>query len=99
MKTKIALSAAAAALVLAGCATIGSGETGQQTTRRYVLADNSVLLVDPDGRMRMFDIYQQPIYMKDGVAMTTKDNEVIVMKENVIWKSVRTKGTVGPRGG
>lgn len=97
MKTKFAIAAILIA-VLAGCATTVPGVVGDQTTRRYVLADNHTLVVDGDGRMRMFDVYGEPVLMKDGVPMKLKDDTVIVMKENVIWKALRTKGTLGPRG-
>jgi hypothetical protein len=35
--------------------------------------------------------------MKDGVAMELQDGTVITMKENIVWKTLRTRGTFNPR--
>jgi hypothetical protein len=97
MKAKIVV-VAMVGILAAGCATVVPSESAGPKPGRYALADNGTLVVDADGRMRMFDIYGQPVYMKDGEPMRLKDNTVVVMKENVIWKALRTKGTPGPRG-
>lgn len=94
-KTKVA--ALIAALALSGCASVGQTPSGDQIQKRYELKDGSTLIVDADGRMRMFNLYGDPLYMKDGVAMELKDGTVIAMKENVIWKTLRTRGTLNPR--
>jgi hypothetical protein len=97
MRSKMKLAALIAALALAGCASVGQTLSGDQNPKRYELKDNSILIVDANGRMRMFNLYGDPLYMKDGVAMELKDGTVISMKENVIWKQLRTRGTLGPR--
>jgi hypothetical protein len=97
MNSKIKSAALVAALVLAGCASVGQSLSGDQTPKRYELKDGSVLIVDANGRMRMFNLYGEPLYMKDGVAMELKDGTVVSMKENVIWKQLRTRGSLGPR--
>ena len=93
MRSKIKLAALIAALALTGCASVGQVES----QKRHELKDGSILIVDANGGMRMFNLNGDPLYMKDGVAMELKDGTVISMKENVIWKQLRTRGTLGPR--
>ena len=95
LKTKIAILIVA--LALTGCASVGQPHAGIQDSKRYELSDGSVLIVDANGRMRMFNVYGDPLYMKDGVAMELKDGTIVAMKENVIWKQLRTRGTLNPR--
>ncbi len=83
----------ATVLALSSCASV----PGDATTQRYVLKDGNVLLIDPDGGMRMFDSHRDPVMMKDGVPMELADGTSILMKENVIWKSTRTRGALGPK--
>lgn len=97
MHSKMKIAALIAALALTGCASVGQTVSGDQSPKRYELKDGSVLIVDSNGRMRMFNVYGEPLYMKDGVAMELKDGAVISMKENVIWKQLRTRGSLGPR--
>ncbi len=97
MFAKAKVAALIAALGLSGCASVGQTLSGDQIQKRYELNDGSTLIVDADGRMRMFNLYGDPLYMKDGVAMKLKDGTVIAMKENVIWKTLRTRGTLNPR--
>ena len=97
MFPKMKAAAVMAALALTGCASVGSSLSGDQIQKRYELKDGSILIVDTNGRMRMFDLYGDPIYMKDGVAMELKDGTMITMKENVIWMQLRTRGTLNPR--
>jgi len=95
LKTKIGILIVA--LALTGCASVGQPLAGQQDSKRYELSDGSVLIVDANGRMRMFNVYGDPLYMKDGIAMELKDGTIVAMKENVIWKQLRTRGTLNPR--
>ena len=95
LRTKIA--ALIAALALTGCASVGQPLAGEKESKRYELSDGSVLIVDANGRMRMFNVYGDPLYMKDGIAMELKDGTIVAMKENVIWKQLRTRGTLNPR--
>lgn len=97
MFAKIKVAALIAALGLSGCASVGQTLSADQIQKRYEVKDGSTLIVDADGRMRMFNLYGDPLYMKDGVAMELKDGTVIAMKENVIWKTLRTRGTLNPR--
>jgi hypothetical protein len=95
LKTKITILILA--LALTGCASVGQLLADKQDSKRYELSDGSVLIVDANGRMRMFNVYGDPLYMKDGVAMELKDGTIVAMKENVIWKQLRTRGTLNPR--
>lgn len=97
MHSKMKIAALIAALTLTGCASVGQTLSGDQSAKRYELKDGSILLVDANGRMRMFNLYGDPLYMKDGVEMELRDGTVISMKENVIWKQLRTRGSLGPR--
>ena len=97
MSSRTAITTFVAALALTGCASVGQTLAGDQNQKRHELKDGTVLVVDADGRMRMFNAYGDPLFMKDGVAMERKDGMVIVMKENVIWQQLRTRGTLGPR--
>ena len=85
------------AAALTGCASVGQPLAEKQDSKRYELNDGSVLIVDANGQMRMFNVYGDPLYMKDGVAMELKDGTIVTMKENVIWKQLRTRGTLSPR--
>ena len=98
MFPKMKIAALITALALSGCASVGQTLSGDQNQKRHELKDGSILIVDANGRMRMFNLYGDPLYMKDGVAMELKDGTVIAMKENVIWKQLRTRGTLNPRG-
>jgi hypothetical protein len=93
MKTVVLI----ASLALTGCASVGQPLAGKQDSRRYELNDGSVLIVDANDQMRMFNFYGDPLYMKDSVAMELKDGTIVTMKENVIWKQLRTRGTLTPR--
>jgi hypothetical protein len=95
LKTKIAILIVA--LALTGCTSVGQLLADKQDSKRYELSDGSVLIVDANGRMRMFNVYGDPLYMKDGVAMELKDGTIVAMKEDVIWKQLRTRGTLNPR--
>lgn len=97
MFPKMKVAALIAALALSGCASVGQTLSGDQNSKRYELKNGAILIIDADGRMRMFNLYGDPLYMKDGVAMELKDGTVISMKENVIWKELRTRGTLNPR--
>lgn len=93
MKTAVLITA----LALTGCASVGQPFAEKQESKRYEVNDGSVLIVDANGQMRMFNVYGAPLYMKDGVAMELKDGTIVTMKENVIWKQLRTRGTLSPR--
>ena len=54
MKPLNAVVAVVAGLVVAGCATGGQSASGNQLSQRYALEDGNTLVVDADGRMRMF---------------------------------------------
>jgi hypothetical protein len=97
MKPKIIAIALIASLAVAACATGGQNTSEGQTSQRYVLKDGNTLSVDADGRMRMFAPDGDRVYMKDGVAMELQDGTVITMKENIVWKTLRTRGTFNPR--
>jgi len=96
MKPNVVVAALAVSLALVGCASTRPQFAGKQSQQSYALKDGATLVVDADGRMRMFDVYGRPVYMKDGVGMETKDGIVIVMKENVVWRTLRTRGTLNP---
>jgi len=97
MKPMNALVAIVVVLAVAGCATGGQNAPASQPSQRYVLKDGNTLVVDPDGRMRMFAADGDRVYMKDGVAMELQDGTVVLMKENVVWKTLRTRGTFNPK--
>lgn len=97
VNSRMKIPALIAALALTGCASVGQTLSGDQGPKRHELKDGSVLVVDANSRMRMFDIYGEPLYMKDGVAMELKDGTVIVMKESIVWQQLRTRGSLGPR--
>jgi hypothetical protein len=98
MLPKTRIVALIAALASSGCASVVQTLSGDRHQQRYELKDGSILIVDADGRMRMFNPYGDRLLMKDGVAMELKDGSIIAMKENVIWKQLRTRGTLSPRG-
>ena len=98
MFSKTTIAALIAAVALTGCASVGQPFSGDEKSQRYELKDGSILIVDADGRMRMFNLSGSPLYMKDGVAMDLKDGTVIAMKENAIWKELRIRRTLSPRG-
>lgn len=97
MISKIRYAVLIALVALTGCASVGQPLAGKQDSKRYELNDGSILIVDANGQMRMFNVYGAPLYMKDGVAMELKDGTIVAMKENAIWKRLRTRGTLSPR--
>lgn len=84
-------------MLLAGCASFAPESSPVALQARHELKDGSILIVDAVGRMRMFNVHGDPIFMKEGTPMELRDGSVIVMKENVIWKTLRTRGTLSPR--
>lgn len=97
MKPQVIAIALIASLALAACATGGQNTSDRQASQRYVLKVGTTLYVDADGRMRMFAPDGDRVYMKDGVAMELQDGTVVTMKENIVWKTLRTRGTLNPR--
>lgn len=97
MKPQVLAIALIASLAVAACATGGQSASESQTPQRLVLKDGNTLYVDADGRMRMFAPDGDRVYMKDGAAMELQDGAVITMKENIVWKTLRTRGTFNPR--
>ncbi len=95
MKPQVIAIALIASLALAACATGGQNGSGSQ---RYVLKDGNTLYVHTNGQMRMFAPDGDRVYMKSGVPMELQDGTVIVMKEDALWKTLRTRGTLNPRG-
>jgi hypothetical protein len=93
MKPQVMAFVLITSLALAACATGGQSGSESNTSQRHVLKDGNTLLVDADGRMRMFAPDGDRVYMKDGVAMELQDGTVITMKENIVWKTLRTRGT------
>ena len=51
-----------------------------------LLKDGSTLIVNKYGKMRMFDGEGQPIRMKDGVEMELDNGDLIMMKNNLLWR-------------
>lgn len=86
-----------AAAVFSGCAQLGAAPGASRAATSYELKDGSTLTINADGRMRMFDVYGRPLYMSDGVPMVLKDGSVVVMKEDILWKTLRIRGTLNPR--
>lgn len=84
----------AGAIGLGGCATL-AGTDGKSES--FALKDGSTLFVAANGTMRMFAADGSKIHMKDGVAMETSDGKVISMREDVLWKTLRTRGTLSPK--
>lgn len=63
----------------------------------YALKDGNTLSVATNGWMRMFSSSGSHVYMKDGVAMETREGQVIVMKEDLNWRDLRRFGTLNPK--
>ena len=97
MSPRSIFATVAVILALAGCAFAGPWPSEHQNQQRYTLKDGSTLVVDADGLMRMFDVYGKPLYMKGGVAMEWKDGTIIAMREDILWRTLRTRGTLNPR--
>jgi hypothetical protein len=55
-----------ALLAWTGCASVGQPLAGKQDSKRYELKDGSVLIVDANGRMRMFNVDAGPISVRIG---------------------------------
>ena len=84
----------AGAVGLGGCAALAGPDVPPE---RYTLKDGTTLFVDANGTMRMFSADGSTIHMRDGVPMETADGKVIAMRENVLWKELRTRGTLSPK--
>ena len=75
-----------AALVMALGLAAGPLVHAQQDVKEIALKDGSTLLVFKDGKMSMRDARGRVHGMKDGVAMETKNGQVIMMKGNEVWR-------------
>lgn len=63
----------------------------QEGEKKIPLKDGSTLVVFKDGKMSMRDKNGRNVGMKEGVAMETKDGQVIMMKGNEIWRKTTTE--------
>ena len=97
MLPKTTTLALIAALAVGGCASVATTPLPAQKQGSYELKDGSVLVVDANGRMRMYDLYRRPLFMKDGVPMELKDGTVVTMQESAMWRALRIRGTLNPR--
>lgn len=61
------------------------------------LKDGSTVYINAKGEMTMRDSAGHKLFMKEGEPMEAKDGSIFMMKENVIWKKWRQKGTLNPK--
>jgi len=54
--------------------------------QKFELKDGSTVYVLKDGKMAMENKHGQPLSMKDGHIMETKDGQKVMMKGNEFWR-------------
>lgn len=75
------------ALAIAAALTAGgTALAAQDDAREIPLKDSTTLVIFKDGKMSMRDARGRPHAMKDGMRMETKDGQVIMMKDNEVWR-------------
>ena len=72
-----------------------AGDTGKKV-EAFKLKDGSAVTVFENGVMKMTDSQGKFFTMKDGEQMETADGQVIMMKEGILWKQIRIRGTLHP---
>ena len=60
------------------------------------LKDGSKIVIEKSGTMAHYDAAGKRVIMRDGVIMETKDGSKLMMKNNEIWKTISTHGTLKP---
>ena len=60
-KMKTAALITVVALTGSGCASVGQPLAEKQDSKRYEVNDGSVVIVDANGQMRMFNVYGAPL--------------------------------------
>ena len=69
------------------------------TTAAYfkqAMPDGGKIVIEKNGTMAHFDAAGKRVIMRDGVAMEAKDGSKLMMKNNEIWKTISTHGTLKP---
>ena len=79
-------------LALAGAAFAADMPAGQVIE----LKDGGKIVIDKQGTMVHLDAAGNRVRMKDGRVMEAKDGSKLMMKNNVIWKTITEHGTLKP---
>ena len=83
-----------AALLLAFASATFAAEPVQGQT--IDLKDGGKITIEKNGTMAHFDAAGKRVIMRDGVIMEAKDGSKLMMKNNEIWKTISTHGTLKP---
>jgi hypothetical protein len=83
-----------AAILAAAC--IAFPAYAQDAATTIELKDGGKVIVDKDGKTYHADAKGKRVRMKDGVVMEGKDGAKYLMKNDVLWKDITTKGTLAP---
>ena len=60
------------------------------------LKDGGKIVIEKNGTMAHLDAAGKRVIMRDGVIMEGKDGSKLMMKNNEIWKTISTHGTLKP---
>ena len=82
------------ALLLAFAASTFAADAVKEQT--IELKDGGKIVVEKSGTMAHYDAAGKRVIMRDGVIMEAKDGSKLMMKNNEIWKTISTHGTLKP---
>ena len=60
------------------------------------LRDRGKIIIEKNGTMAHFDAAGKRVVMREDVIMEAKDGSKVIMKNNEIWKTISTHGTLKP---
>jgi hypothetical protein len=81
-------------VLLAFAASAFAADAAKEQT--FELKDRGKVVIEKSGTMAHFDAAGKRVIMKDGVIMEAKDGSKLMMKNNAIWKTISTHGTLKP---
>lgn len=69
-----------------------SGAFAAETDEPIRLEGGSYVFIDEEGTTRMVDRDGKPVKMREDVEMRTADGDVIIMRNNRVWKLIGPPG-------
>lgn len=70
--------------------------TAADVAQTIELKDGGKIVIEKSGTMAHFDAAGKRVVMRDDVVMEAKDGSKVMMKNNAIWKTISTHGTLKP---
>ena len=78
-------------------ALVGSTFAGAADVAQTIdLKDGGKIIIEKNGTMAHLDAAGKRVIMREDVVMEAKDGSKVMMKNNQIWKTISTHGTLKP---